>query len=84
MGTVIGRCLSRNIALSVLSEASQYVPEKRRMAYSAALNRVRYEFTRHEPVEAKNGHCGACGALLSDGWYCSNCGREVKHNGTTD
>lgn len=78
MGDVIGRCLSRQASLTVLTEAEQYVPEKRKNAYSAALNRVRYEFIRHEPVEPNKGHCGACGALLTDGWYCTNCGREVK------
>ena len=72
----IGRCLSREESLTVLTDAAEFVPPKGKRAYSAALNRVKVEFRRHDPVRPINGRCGVCGAKVE--WmYCPNCGREV-------
>ena len=79
MGDEIGRCLSREQSLVVLTDAKNYVPPKAMSAYSAALNRVRVEFRRHEPIAPINGRCGVCGAKV-DWMYCPNCGREVLQN----
>lgn len=74
----IKRCLSREESYTVLCDARKYVPLTAVSAYLAALNRVKVEFRRHEPIEPKNGLCGFCGAKLESGMYCPNCGREVK------
>lgn len=75
----IRRCLSREQSLDVLTDAAQYVPPKEKPNYSAALNRVKVEFRRHDPVAPINGRCGVCGAVV-DWFYCPNCGREVLRN----
>lgn len=78
MGEVIGRCSSRKEALRTLEQAEVFVPSKAVYAYTAALNRVRYEFRRHDPLKPVKGKCGACGAVLvEDSVYCWNCGREI-------
>lgn len=79
----IGRAVSRQEALRTLRRVQRFVPEEMEAAYMAAFNRVRYEFSRHDPVEPKisNGWtwCGSCGAEIRRAdIYCSNCGKEVK------
>jgi len=79
MGEVIGRCVSREAALKTLEQVTFFIPQDRIASYSAALNRVRYEFQRHEPVAIRGIHCGNCGkAVAMVDIYCSNCGREIK------
>lgn len=85
MGEIVGRAVSREQALDTLTNAKECIPDKRKPAYTAALNRVRYEFNRHEPVTptVTNGwtRCGNCGAEIRRAdLYCSNCGREVKRS----
>ncbi len=83
MGEIVGRAVSRQNALAILTESRQYIPDDRTPAYDAALNRVTYEFRRHQPVEPRisNGwmRCGSCGTdLKGTDVYCPNCGKEVK------
>ena len=83
MDAEIGRAVSRKEAMRILRQTQRFVPEDLAAAYMAALNRVRYEFKRHEPVEPRisNGwvRCGNCGDdIRSKDNYCPNCGREVK------
>ena len=79
----IGRAVSRKRAMVILLESQRYIPKRIEKAYESALNRVKYEFQRHEPVPPKitNGwiRCGKCehDIKASDN-YCSNCGREIK------
>ena len=78
MGDVIGRAVSRKTALETLEQTEKILPKEMITAYQAALNRVRYEFQRHEPVAPDEDYCGACGAVIfPDDNYCSNCGREI-------
>lgn len=80
MGEIIGRTVSRKTALDTLKASAQYIPNDRIDAYVAALNRVAYEFRRHEPVETNGSRCGQCGATIMTATcnYCWNCGREIK------
>lgn len=83
MGEMIGRAVSRKTALRTLRIVINYVPKSYVDAYVAALNRVMYEFKRHDPVKPTiDGNvlrCGKCGAPIVDGFvYCPNCGREVE------
>ena len=79
MGDVIGRCSSRQEAMNTLVQAKEFLPNEILYAYVAALNRVRYEFRRHEPMEPVSGRCGECGQRLHPGaTYCWNCGKEVQ------
>lgn len=81
MGDVIGRCSSRKEALNTLEQAQEFIPNEAVYAYVAALNRVRYEFKRHEPLAPVNGRCGSCGHILHpDMTYCWNCGREIMRD----
>ena len=59
------------------------MPNEAVYAYVAALNRVRYEFKRHEPVKPIDNYCGNCGQFLhADMTYCWNCGREIMRDET--
>lgn len=78
MGEIIGRCVSRSEALVTLEDAQKHIPDSCLNAYVGALNRVRYEFSRHEPMTKINGKCGVCGSVVN-GNYCQNCGRELKN-----
>ena len=79
MGEIIGRCVSRKEALRTLRQSQQFIPEDTTTAYVAALNRVRFEFQRHDPVEPDGDYCGNCGEVLFPGdVYCPNCGREIS------
>lgn len=74
----IGRCISREEALKTLNFTKQFIPNKYLMLYVAALNRTKYELSRHDPVKPVNGCCGRCGLPIDDDrTYCSNCGREI-------
>ena len=79
MDMMIKMCVSRHQAMDILVEVGKSVPEDRKTLYTAALNRVKYEFDRHDPVKPKNGCCGNCGYPLDeDRMYCANCGHEVR------
>ena len=65
-------------ALTTLENSKIYIPADHIKMYVAALNRVRFEFRRHDPVKPVGGHCGKCGMpLQEEDLYCWNCGKEV-------
>lgn len=80
MGEIIGRAVSRKEALETLTGSKQYIPQDHIAAYVAALNRVRFELMRHEPVkQEEDGRCGNCGMWIPQSAnYCLNCGKEIE------
>ena len=76
---VIGRCVSRETAVRVLTDCRQFIPPAYLRAYIAAFNRARFELEKRVPAEPVRGCFGNCGIKLEDDWiFCANCGREVK------
>ena len=78
---IIGRCVSRDTAVEVLTDCKQFIPPKYIRAYIAALNRARFELQKRIPVEPVRGCCGNCGVPVETDWiFCANCGREISRD----